>query len=454
MALKVTIQIAMELWGAIFCIIFAIIICMDRQKLTERGSLLLLIILQIALLLICDSVAWMTRGDQKTISYYLVRISNYLVFVLNYTLGLTSLLYMETLMSEKGEKVPAWMRYSVIGICGLGVLEVTISQFTGFLYSIDSNNIYSRGPGYLSICIVAAIMLILVSICLLKCFRIAPSAALRSLGTLYQLTFVSNIVQFFVYGISIVNLSISIGATVMFISYEKDRIEEDKLREKAYLENELRLMQQENEMVRKDAEIQRINTELTEKKTQIMLSQIRPHFLFNSLSAISFLCIKDPKKAKTTIDDFAEFVRTNLDSLTNDKLVTFSDEMKHVKAYLSIESVRFGEDLHVVYDIQYKDFCLPTLTLQPIVENAVRHGICGTEDGGTIVIRSEKVAEGYRIIVTDDGAGFDMNTKPSSDKKHVGVENVRQRLKTMVNGSLTIQSVLGQGTVATILIPE
>jgi len=184
---------------------------------------------------------------------------------------------------------------------------------------------------------------------------------------------------------------------------------------------------------------------------ELMASQIQPHFLFNALNAIYELCGRDPKAAQDTIEDFSIFLRMNLQRM-GDYLVPFLDEMAHVNAYLHIEQLRFGNRLKVVKNLLEDDFLLPPLTLQPLVENAVRHGVCAKEEGGTVYIYSRRVPEGIEIIIEDDGAGFDTSV-PIDEKKHVGVTNVRQRLQYMANGELIIESEPGKGTTATIKLP-
>lgn len=126
-------------------------------------------------------------------------------------------------------------------------------------------------------------------------------------------------------------------------------------------------------------------------KIDMMLSQIQPHFIFNSLTVIKHFCRYDPKLAEKAILDFSRFLRGNMDSLNSREPIYFNKELEHTKAYLSLEKYRFGEDLDILYDIQATQFVLPPLTLQPIVENAVRHGIRETPDGkGTVTIMTRE----------------------------------------------------------------
>ena len=448
------VQISMELWGAIICLIFSSLILFVEGKASRQGRLLLAILMQIFFLLSNDTIAWAYRGKAGLTAYYAVRISNYLVFVLNYVIGFTILLYLEELLKQCGEALRSWMKRATGIVCLLGIAIVTISQFTGYLYTFNAQNLYSRADGYLTICIVAGAMQILIAACIFSFRRVLRPIQYVPLLLVFVLTFLAYIMQTLWYGASLVNLAMTVGVIIMFFAYEKEQVLCSAEQETLLLEKNLQLVQQGAELARKDAQMAKINAQLTEKRTQIMLSQIQPHFLYNTLSAISFLCIKDPMKARDVTDNFADYLRTNLDSLRNDHLVSFTQELEHTRVYLTIEQVRFGEDLSIEYDIQYSDFLLPSLSVQPLVENAVRHGICGKEEGGKVTIRSRKSDGKILITVSDDGVGFDTSVTPCDGLLHIGLENVTQRLKTLCDGELIVDSAPGYGTVVTIVLPE
>jgi sensor histidine kinase YesM len=193
---------------------------------------------------------------------------------------------------------------------------------------------------------------------------------------------------------------------------------------------------------------------LTESRVAVMFSQIQPHFLYNSLVVIRHLCRENPRLAEETVVEFAQYLRVNLDSLTLKAPVPFEQELQHTQTYLAIEQKRFGYKLKVMYNIQFKDFSLPALTLQPIAENAVQHGVTQNKRGGTVTITAEE-AEGNAVItVIDDGVGFVPGQPPQDGRSHVGIENVRSRLAALCGGSLEIQSKSGEGTTAVITIPK
>ena len=192
------------------------------------------------------------------------------------------------------------------------------------------------------------------------------------------------------------------------------------------------------------------------QRMQIMLSQIQPHFLYNTLSAIQYLCDHDPKAAGETTAKFSRYLQGNMSALKDDGEIPFAQELEHTKIYLDIEKVRYEDALQIEYDITCTDFYLPTLTLQPIAENAVRHGARGKRRAGTVKLATREYPEHYEIIVTDDGPGFDPEAPALADdgRDHIGITNVRDRLEQMSGGTLRIQSEPGKGTVVTIEIPK
>ena len=203
-----------------------------------------------------------------------------------------------------------------------------------------------------------------------------------------------------------------------------------------------------------EAEKQAMELKLQESHISIMLSQIQPHFLYNALNSIYHLCETNPMLAKSMVNSFSEYLRNNLSSLEETGLVPFDTELSHIKTYLEIEKVRFEDTLEIEMDIQCVEFALPVLTVQPIVENAVKHGTSKKRGGGKVTLCTFEDKDNYIIKVSDTGCGFDPAVPKNDGKRHIGIENVRQRLSNMCHGSLTIESEVGVGTVATVRIPK
>ena len=202
------------------------------------------------------------------------------------------------------------------------------------------------------------------------------------------------------------------------------------------------------------ARVQKLEQELQDSRISIMLSQLQPHFLFNVLNSIYYLCGKEPETARKMVDKFSAYLRNNLDSLDQKTMIPFLKEFDHIQTYLELEKLRFGEELTVVYDIHADRFSLPVLTVQPLVENAVKHGITQKRGGGVLTLATREGPESYVITVADTGVGFEPEHYMDDGKIHVGIENVRQRLKHMAGGTLKITSTPGGGTTAVITIPK
>jgi len=202
---------------------------------------------------------------------------------------------------------------------------------------------------------------------------------------------------------------------------------------------------------------EKVKTErkLSESRIAIMLSQIQPHFLYNALAVISRLCDKDPAEAKKATINFSNYLRANMNLLERTEPIPFENELNHTIGFMNLEKAMYGDSLNVIYDIQTKNFNLPALTVQPIAENAIKHGIGKKEGGGTVTISTKETESGgYMIIITDDGVGFEQGKNNDDGQQHIGINNVRLRLSAQCGGLLEIESKPGAGTTARIIIPK
>ena len=250
-----------------------------------------------------------------------------------------------------------------------------------------------------------------------------PRYSLLSFVTFCITTGIAFVMHFIFYGIHFRSLATAICALVVYL---------------------FSLNESAEALVAKERENEKL-------KVEVMLSQIQPHLIFNSLTAIKHLC-RENSAAEKAVVDFSRYLRGNMDSLNSDEPIPFDRELLHTRAYLSLEKLRFNDALTVAYDIQCTSFSLPALTLQSLTENAVRHGVRGTKDGrGTVTIATGEYDDRYEVTVSDDGKGFDTSELPEPEA-HIGINNVRYRLENMCGGTLTITSVEGRGTVAVISI--
>ena len=203
---------------------------------------------------------------------------------------------------------------------------------------------------------------------------------------------------------------------------------------------------------RLEAEKSIVEAELKGSRISIMLSQIQPHFIYNTLGTIERMCLKDPQKANELVRNFSLYLRGNFSELDSIVPIRFTEELKHVEHYVNIEKVRFP-DMNIEYEVEATEFVLPALTVQPLVENAIKHGLMRLEAGGTVLIHSYETPTHFCVEVKDDGVGFDTSL-PIDEKKHVGLRNIRGRLKAMVDGELILESEPDVGTKAVIMVPK
>lgn len=202
-------------------------------------------------------------------------------------------------------------------------------------------------------------------------------------------------------------------------------------------------------------EARELEHEVEKANMAVMISQIQPHFLYNALNTIKSLIRRDPKKAEQAVIDFSYYLRGNMDSLTHTEPIPFETELAHVKYYCDIELLRFSDKLKTEYDIQEKKFCVPTLSIQPIVENAIKHGVTKKPEGGTVRISTASDDKDYIVTVKDDGVGFDPSAiKEDDGRSHVGIQNIRYRFENMMHATVSIESEKGVGTCVIIRIPK
>lgn len=218
--------------------------------------------------------------------------------------------------------------------------------------------------------------------------------------------------------------------------------------------HEYKKQQQEMEV-----ELSKTKAELMEARIKNANSQMQPHFLYNALASIREIVLEDPQYASDLIFDFSTHLRACIRSMSNDNLVSFSQELENIKAYINIEQMRFGNKLKVVYDIAEDQFEVIPLGLQPLVENAVRHGIYERgRAGGTVYIKTYADEEEWVIQIADDGVGFDVKDVfqqiEDGSRDSTGLQNLVLRFEKQMYAKVDIRSEVGVGTKVVIYIPK
>ena len=223
-----------------------------------------------------------------------------------------------------------------------------------------------------------------------------------------------------------------------------------------------------SEAFRRERKLRQQEADLYELRLRSLAQQIRPHFIYNTLSSIYVLCKNGSPRALSVLEDFLTYLQANYTAISREKPIPFPEELQHIKAYLGVEGVRYEGLLQVEYDTPHTAFRLPPLTLQPIVENAVKHGIRREHALLRIVIRTRRTGEGSQVVIEDNGPGFrpeqEGGTLPppleggmlsgSEGDARIGLSNVRNRLALICGGSLSITPRPEGGTVVTVSIPD
>ena len=191
--------------------------------------------------------------------------------------------------------------------------------------------------------------------------------------------------------------------------------------------------------------------EAVRQRTQVAVLQMRPHFIHNTLMSIYYLCAKDPQKAQQVILDFSRYLQSNFTAIAKEGTIPFTEELEHTRAYLAVEQARYKGQLFVEFDTPNTFFRIPALTLQPIVENAVKHGVDPDLEPLYVTVTTEDTDGGVRITVEDTGPGY---APTDGDAPHFALDNIRERLKTMCGGTLEIEPREAGETVVRVWVPE
>ena len=313
----------------------------------------------------------------------------------------------------------------VIGLWGIYFILLGLAQCTTFLYYVTPDNEFIRGSWHpLLVAPLAAIMLLNLAGVIRRRNRLPDKYYVAFLIHLLPMT-VATLIHAVIYVPLLVVFGLSFSMLSMFGIILCDQIEQ--------------YMRQQRE--------------IAHQRASIMVLQMRPHFIFNTMMSIYYLCAQDSKKAQQVTLDFTSYLRKNFSAIASENTIPFANELEHTRAYLAVEQVQFEDSLFVEYDTPHTRFRVPPLTLQPIVENAVKHGMDPDSAPLRIYIRTRETDAGYEIIVEDNGPGFAQANTDDSEP-HIALANIQHRLEIMCGGKLTVMPREGGGTVVKVILPE
>ena len=299
----------------------------------------------------------------------------------------------------------------------------TIAPFIGGFYYFTPENRYYRASWYPFMLMPMLILMVLnIAGMIRRRNNLSRKKFLSFLIAILPTTGVL-IVQIFIEVYPLIDICVVLSALSMYSLILSDQVEQDLSRQR----------------------------EIANQRNSIMVLQMRPHFIYNTMTSIYCLCAQNPKLARQVIMDFTTYLRKNFTAIASAAPIPFSSELEHTRAYLAVEQAQYEDSLFVEYDTPHIWFRVPPLTLQPIVENAVKHGRDPYAGPFRIFIKTRKTDSGSEIVVADNGRGFN----PADDSEsHTALKNIQQRLEIMCGGSLTITPNDGGGTVVTVIIPD
>ncbi len=416
------VNITLDVFSAVITIMIGVYL-ISRRNDTKENRYFLWICIWNLLFIIGDLSDWCCNG--LACSWYPValHVGQFLYYAVMTPFLITMMKYVSEYLSVFGRVSPWYMRITVL-VAGLHLAGCILTQFTGLYYVISEENIYYRGKWVLLASILPVLVYVMITILVFQFRKLLRKRVIVALLSYVWIPLLGQVIQNCFRGVATLNPAITLAILFIFFNIQLDR----------------------------DVQYEKDKQELMKANVKVMLSQIQPHFLYNTLAAIRGLCEKDPARAKASINDFSLFLRANMDSLTATMAIPFEQELLHVKSYLNLIQHMYVDEIKAEYDIAATQFRLPSLSLQPLVENAVQKGILKKQGGGTITIRTEETAQYFKVVIADDGVGFSVDVL--KEEGHIGIRNVKKRLEIMCEGTLSIDSVLGKGTVVEIRIPK
>ena len=393
--------IAGDLLGIAICAVGIVLALRLTQKEKTASRLYLALFALLACLSVAGMLFALSEGLEGASAEPLYRLGTFLAQGCNalYYLSLTCLLL--RFCCETDWRTNPLFHVSAV-LCVLGLLLTPVDAFSNLHFFYDESGAYQQGPWF------------------------APFAAMPVVPLLVSVVFLLLRWKKLTGGQRLIYIAIAFTAlttglrAVLLLLWMME-------------EQRSRYLQQEAENAR--------------ARQQLLMMQMRSHFIYNTMMSIYYLCDSDPKEAQRVCGNFTTYLQGTFTALGDSEPIPFTQELQHTQAYLAVEQARYPDMIVLEYDTPYTAFTLPALTLQPLVENAVKHGFDPDRGPLHILIRTRAQDTGSELTVEDDGSGF---SGPEDAEAHVALDNIRSRL-AMNGGTLTIAARAGGGTVVTVV---
>jgi len=435
------------IWGVIITIFYVVNLRFGRQFEVKRTDALSELLILNALGLVGYTLFAIYQGESGEFAFWAVRITVAIEFTLVPVTLMVLRNYIIIMLSESETRLSRFWNLLRTLAALTNIFIILASQYHGLVYSITEDNMLALGPYFW---LNSALRLyLLASLAMLVIYH--SRAFVRSEYNSLLLYITSSfVVTLFQPVINTINLDAIVSTLTLMLVYNiylNEKNERYLFQSRLLIEHELTLAEQKAQLAQKDAAIK-------DKRNQIAVSQIRPHFIFNALGSIEQLCRTNPEKAAEATHYFAQYLRTNLNAMNGSQPIAFSDELRHIRTYVWLEQMRFGDDFRLVENIETENFYLPMLSVQPLVENAIKHGM--RDDGSqlTITLTAREDGNDFVVSVSDDGVGFNPSAAPRDGRQHYGLSNVRERVADLAGGSFQLKSEPGKGTTVTLRIPK
>ena len=441
--LPVFIQIAIESWNELLLLLMIFVLFVsirkDRVRKEDYRSPSIPMIKELILFYsgvfvynLCDIADTVFGGLPTRLSYVVIRCGVFFYYLSGAFLTLLYLHIVKRYVTDKPGKTDI---NKIITLCQhiqfpLLIL-LLITPFTGAIYRINENNEYVRSWGYYIWQTVSILTFIVIGITLVLKWRrikVFVRQAILTVGAFAVCGIVGNCVS----DISMSNIMVIFVALMLFFLYEDIRT---------------------RTIVKNINKLEHTKSRLAESRLTMMTAQIKPHYIYNSMNVIRELCYSDPDLAAETISHFSSYLQGKIEAFSGNGLTTFEREMSLVNEYIAIEYVDDNKKFKVDFDLKYTDFEIPALTVQPLVENAVKHGIDRYSDKSIVRISSFEEDGNIVIDVYDNATAEEGDDSLFAEKRGIGLNNAAERLKLMCGGKLQI-SHDENGTSARIMIPK
>ena len=412
--------------GCAVCILSLCFIAFGIKRNTETAIIMLFLFIFLLVRNLCVAFLQLTQGHHGAFweeGIYIAGFGTYLFSILSSYL-ISFFVLNNVIISKEGIRRIRIILNVFLVVC---MIVLVWAQISGLLVNIDDSGMYYMGQFYYHSNLMSVAYMAFDIVMLAIHGKEISKKQRLVFGLLILSPLLATLAKPFYKNLHVATLLSSISLTLIVIMIVKENTSEYRRQES--IKNQLEI--------------------------DLMLGQIQPHFLFNVLYVIQEICHINPETAAEAIGEFSKYLRHNMDSISIRTPIPFKEELEHVEHYVSLQQLRFGETLEVQYELGCTDFKMPTLTLQPIVENAIRYGVRMAPKGrGKVLVKTIEHPDCYEIDVIDNGPGFDVNKVPNDGMSHTGLKNVRERLAQVSGGELTVTSAPGEGTTVRMIIPK